>query len=304
MVPVTSTIYMVTILPIKIAILLEWVRIFAPKGSHNMVFWTSHILIWANVCFYLAIIIALNSACSPYEYNWDKLISGICDRVDTTKTNLSASVFNLISDLMILLIPQRTIWKLQMAKRRKYGVSVIFAVGLLGCGAALARLVETVYHATSVDFTYTFSAVQLCSGAELTCGFLVICIPSFPKAFRAVDIGKVKQTLSFWTWGSSQRALRSNSKRNTEGTPAHSRSSPFSKLKPTKNSDVEIESHQLHPVPKLNHKVSKQQSVDSYDNLGNVEQGIVRTTFFEATESYQEHPEPSGDSHKLQQQWR
>jgi len=97
--------------------------------------------------------------------SWNKLIAGSCAHVNTTDTNLSASVFNFISDVLVLLIPQHVIWKLHMDKRKKIGVSVIFMIGLLCYAAALARLVETIRHATNSDFVYTFSSVSLSSAA-------------------------------------------------------------------------------------------------------------------------------------------
>lgn len=42
-----------------------------------------------------------------------------------------ASVINVVSDLMILVIPIAAIWGLHMNKRRKIKLSAVFAVGLL-----------------------------------------------------------------------------------------------------------------------------------------------------------------------------
>lgn len=41
----------------------------------------------------------------------------------------SATVINLVSDLMILIIPMIAIWGLQMAKKKKLRVSAVFAMG-------------------------------------------------------------------------------------------------------------------------------------------------------------------------------
>ncbi|KAG9231664.1 hypothetical protein BJ875DRAFT_516487 [Amylocarpus encephaloides] len=299
----STVIYIVTICSVKIAILLEWLRIFSPNGTRGLVFWTSHFLIWANVFFYLSVLIANNISCTPYEYIWNKLIAGSCARVDTTDTNLSASVFNFISDLLVLLIPQHVIWKLHMSTKKKVGVSVIFMIGVLGCAAALARLVETVRHATNPDFVYTFSAVSLCSAAELTCGFLVICVPSFPKAFQAFDMNKLKQSLSFWTWTSSQNTLRSTSKKSASDNSSRSGSNPFSRLKSSNEQNSSSDTHQLYPMPKALHKDSTDQSMEQFENLGKVEGGIVRTTHFEAGEEVRSAPNTTTAQHEYRQQW-
>jgi hypothetical protein len=292
----------VTILSIKLAILLEWIRIFVPRGTKGFVYWASYALMWANIAFTLSVVVALNVSCTPYEFTWNKLMKGNCDRVNYKDTNLSASVFNFISDVLILLIPQRTIWNLNMQTRKKIGVSVVFAVGVFGCGAGLARVVETVKHAESPDFTYTFSNVVLWSGAEMTCGFLVICVPSFPKAFQAMDVSKLKGSLSFWTWGSSQRQLRSGSKElsGDVSNPA-SHSTKFRPGKANTNQSTVIEAHHLSSVPRLSHKDSSEQPLHPYEDMGKAEQGIIRTTQFETTETYLHSSNTSTDTHEHRQ---
>ncbi|RYP29951.1 hypothetical protein DL767_006484 [Monosporascus sp. MG133] len=292
---ISSQVYIFAIVPIKVAILLEWLRIFVPRGTRNLVFWTSHILIWTNVIFYLSIVVALNVACTPYEYNWNILLQGSCERVDTKDTNLSASVFNFLSDVLILLIPQRTIWKLQMTTNRKIGISIIFAIGLLGCGAALARLVETVLHATSPDFTYTFSAVMLCSGAELTCGFLIICIPCFPQAFGAIEFSKLTKKLSFRT---SLEKLRPSKQSSTENSWSHQ--GRFATSKPV-SKHTDIDEHVLLPVSKSHPEGPGEQQL--YENMGRAERGIIRTTEFEALEDYNSNPTNPNSEYSRQHPW-
>ncbi|KAF4627989.1 hypothetical protein G7Y89_g10161 [Cudoniella acicularis] len=297
---ISSVIYNFTILPVKVAVLLEWLRIFSPTGTRNLVFWASHFLIWANVIFYMSTVIALNVSCTPYEFIWNKLIPGNCKAVDYKLTDLSVSVFNFTSDVLILLIPQHAIWKLQMLSRKKIGVSLVFAIGLFACGAALARLVETVKHQESMDFTYTFTSVQLCSGVEMTCAFLVICVPSFPKAFQAMKESKLK---SFWTSRSSQKHLRSTSGKNSgEGSWPRSHSQKFSKLRPTNGQDSSIDGHQLSSISKLKHNESAEQSLHPYD-IGQAERGIVQTTDFEVTEGSQHSSNALKDPYDHHEQW-
>ena len=50
----------------KAAIFLEWIRIFS-HGSGGFVFWSCHVLMWANIICYAVIFLLLNIACTPYE---------------------------------------------------------------------------------------------------------------------------------------------------------------------------------------------------------------------------------------------
>ncbi|KAI1334901.1 hypothetical protein F5Y15DRAFT_262187 [Xylariaceae sp. FL0016] len=193
---ITSQLYIGVILPLKVAILLEWIRIFVAPGTRGFVFWASHGMIFAVAGFYLALVVAFNVACTPIEANWNILIQGDCSRVDTKYTNLSVSVFNFLSDVIILAIPQRAIWRLNMSMQKKLGVALVFAIGLLACIASVIRLVETVRHAESADFTYTFSGIQLVSASEIALGFLVVSTPYFPKAVRSLNLTSLASKLS------------------------------------------------------------------------------------------------------------
>ncbi|KAI1855544.1 hypothetical protein JX265_004627 [Neoarthrinium moseri] len=293
---ITSQLYIGSILLIKVAILLEWIRIFAPPGNRHFVYWASHIMIWANVVFYVSIFIAFNIACTPYEYNWNVLLKGNCDRVNTHYTNLATSIFNVISDFMILIIPQRAIWKLHMSTKKKLGVSMVFAIGLLACVSALIRLIETVRHALSADYVYTFAGIMCCCAAELTCGFLVVSVPSFPKAFSAINLSKLLSKLSF---RSSSSKLRSSKKSGDASSwPPSSGGYSEVKTKAAKTS-AEGDERQLFPMAKLQNNSSNDYSL--YDSAGHAERGIYQTTHFEATESFD--PNATRSEYRRQEQW-
>jgi hypothetical protein len=205
-----SSISLVIIAVVKVVILLEWIRIFVPKGTRNMVFWTSHALIWVNVVFSAIMIVMVNIACEPYEYSWNKLISGNCNRVNTASSLLTSAVFSLVTDVLIFLIPQRVIWSLNMAKEKKYGVALTFAVGFLGIGAGGARVALAVVRKNSKDFSYNFSGVVLATAAEMTAAFLVICIPAIPKAFNATTFSKIAGSLRSWGSRSNLRSAENS----------------------------------------------------------------------------------------------
>lgn len=81
--------------------------------------------------YYTAATASQNLACTPHRYNWDKLIPGGGDCVDVKRLNLASACINVVSDVAILILPQQIIWRLQMSTKRRFGVSIIFAAGLL-----------------------------------------------------------------------------------------------------------------------------------------------------------------------------
>ncbi|KAI0396104.1 hypothetical protein F5Y17DRAFT_421194 [Xylariaceae sp. FL0594] len=268
---VSSIVYIFSITLLKVAILLEWIRIFVPLGTRNYTYWISHVLIWANTLFGLIMVINLNIACTPYEYSWNKLIPGNCHRVDTGLTNLSVSVFNLVTDILIFLIPQATIWNLHMTRKRKAGVAVLFALGLLGIAASAIRVAETVIRAGSSDFTYNFSSVAIASAGEITAAFLVICIPALPKAFD-IPLTKLRSSLRSWR---SREKLQRSSDQASDGHWSESKGSQ-SQINRQDNS-TGLHSVFVQPGP----------STDNFDKASVVENGgILRTTQFAMNERF------------------
>ncbi|KAI1162623.1 hypothetical protein F5B18DRAFT_368850 [Nemania serpens] len=193
---VATNIYGAAILLIKVMILLEWLRIFVPRGTRNSFFWITTILIIINVLFHLAGFIVTNLACIPFKKIWDRLTPGKC--VDTTPLNVTSASLNLFVDIFILVLPQRTIWKLHMSFREKLGVAVVFAVGLLGCLASLARLIITTPGFRTQDATYLYSTVDVLVVIEMTCGLIIFCTPVIPKTLTGIRAQITTSTPRSW----------------------------------------------------------------------------------------------------------
>ncbi|KAI0138900.1 hypothetical protein F4776DRAFT_662601 [Hypoxylon sp. NC0597] len=180
--------YVIGILFLKVAILLDWMRIFAPLGTRGAFFWTCQGLLWFSVLFYFAVEVASNLACIPFHRMWDKRIPGTC--FDRTSLDLVTGSVNLFTDVFILLFPQRIIWRLQLSIKKKIGVSFLFAVGVAACVSAAFRVAATVEYSKSLDWSYAISKVALWCLAELTCLYLVFCIPTIPRAFNESNLLK------------------------------------------------------------------------------------------------------------------
>lgn len=113
---------------IKLAILLEFLRIFSPRKCHYT-FWIYHILIWLNFLFYVIVSFLTIFPCQPIKKFWKPWIDGRC--LNTAKISIAIACFNSASDLSLLIVPQKVIWNLQMSFKRRIGVSTIFLAGLL-----------------------------------------------------------------------------------------------------------------------------------------------------------------------------
>jgi hypothetical protein len=250
---------------LKVAILLEWMRIFNPTSTRNSFFWTCHTILWINVLFYSASFFAINLACFPREKIWDvTIIEGHC--IDQNNLYLAGTIVNLISDVAILFIPQKVIWTLNMSLHKRIGVSLIFAIGLLCvsilsndtrfmllilkfetscCGIAGARIATTLQSPNEPDAIYNLPKLVFLGTAEMLCALLVFCVPAFPQAINNLGIPKIISQISLLL--SSRKPTQEQSWGNSGGS-WQPKGYPGEQVK----SYQQIDEHSLKPLNKPN----------------------------------------------------
>lgn len=88
----------------------------------------AYVTLWA-----LAVIPLTIFQCTPIHAFWNKtrLPPGTWTCTDSFAAPFTASVLNVIGDLIVLLLPVLALYNLKMSSRRKLAVAAIFLVGLL-----------------------------------------------------------------------------------------------------------------------------------------------------------------------------
>jgi hypothetical protein len=116
---------------VKMSIILQYLRMFAPhRAVSPLVYYGSWFLIATCTTFYAATTILTIFACTPREKIWNKLyIGGHC--MNYRAIIVSTAIFNIISDVAILLLPVTSVWKLQIPAKRKVAIIMLFGTGLL-----------------------------------------------------------------------------------------------------------------------------------------------------------------------------
>ncbi|KAL9612364.1 MAG: hypothetical protein Q9167_003051 [Letrouitia subvulpina] len=131
----------------KAAILLLFLRIFVPPPlPKNLIYYSIWAIFYFNLLYSVALVLAVCLQCVG-----KKPFGSTC--VNTYLLLVTASVINVVSDITIFLIPIAAIWGLHLPRAKKWGLSVVFAVGALT--------------------------------AEQAAGILVGCLPVLPAFFRA-----------------------------------------------------------------------------------------------------------------------
>ncbi|KAI1134845.1 hypothetical protein F5Y05DRAFT_192585 [Hypoxylon sp. FL0543] len=134
------------------------------------------IILWALVAILSAFLI-----CQPFAFNWDKLIAGgSCGSAMVSW--MVTGVLNLISDLVILIMPMPYLLRLELAWPKRLLLTASFGIGILTCVVSIVRI-ETM---ATIDFnditgtiphTVLFSALEPCIAVTLAC--IIILRPLF-----------------------------------------------------------------------------------------------------------------------------
>ncbi|KAI9656267.1 MAG: hypothetical protein M1821_004930 [Bathelium mastoideum] len=116
---------------------------------------------------------------------WDPLITeGHC--INVLVGAVVSAFVNSITDIVILILPQITIWRLQMPKKKKIQISLIFLVGVIACISAIIRVPFTIQLAASEDITWYTWKEGIWTYPEIASGIVAACLPSSAKFFQSL----------------------------------------------------------------------------------------------------------------------
>lgn len=92
--------------------------------------YTIYLIAFIIAGYSTALTLALIFACSPIQKSWDASVTqGSC--INIPAVYLATAITNTVSDLILILIPVRVVWRLHLPIIPKLGVMVIFGIGCL-----------------------------------------------------------------------------------------------------------------------------------------------------------------------------
>ncbi|KAJ8065225.1 hypothetical protein OCU04_005930 [Sclerotinia nivalis] len=112
----------------KASVILQLMQIFTANAK-NFVYWSFITLLGLNGAFYFSIFVAFILACVPRAKITDPSLPGTC--ISINGSILATSVFNIVSDLSILILPLVVVWSLRIPLKRKLTVGAGFGTGVL-----------------------------------------------------------------------------------------------------------------------------------------------------------------------------
>ena len=207
----------------KLSITLQVLRIFG--GLHRgTVFWICHITIWFNLLFQTAMMFVAIFHCQPQQKYWMPWIPGEC--MSPNAPLLISAIISTFTDLILFIVPIACVWRLQMSKRQKWGVSAVFATAFFAVICSIMRIVSTVtfIHAGMNDATWGFTDLALWTFGEVGGGIVSSCMAVLPQFFRHI----YPKLRPFWDRASTGRTIKGSSRDNARSPAPRGFMSAFS----------------------------------------------------------------------------
>ncbi|KAF5619825.1 integral membrane protein PTH11 [Fusarium tjaetaba] len=134
--------------------------------------WSVYSVFFLVAGYNLAILLVVLFRCTPFKKSWDlTILEGSC--VDRGAVYVCTAALGILSDLILLIMPLPMILQLQMPRRQKVGLVVLFVIGSATLVTSVVRLVLLVPIVDANDYTWVFSSAVVWIFVEAN--LLIIC---------------------------------------------------------------------------------------------------------------------------------
>ncbi|KLJ11747.1 hypothetical protein EMPG_13098 [Blastomyces silverae] len=151
----------------KASISLQYHRIF--PGSRIRI--ACYVTLAFLTLYGLWVVIGSFLTCIPVKRFWDVTVEGSCMSRDALW--LSTAIVHIVTDIILLAMPMPILIKLNLPKRQRIGLVLVFALGGFVCITSGLRLESVHQVATSADMIRSNAAASSWSAVE--CNVAIIC---------------------------------------------------------------------------------------------------------------------------------
>ncbi|KAF2676300.1 hypothetical protein K458DRAFT_397033 [Lentithecium fluviatile CBS 122367] len=176
---ICQVLYACAIASTKIAIIASYLRFIQDRNFRLAMYATSFVIVglWFTGVFVTIF------QCNPVAGAWDFTIAGrkCINYVDYL---YASSAINVATDIILCVLPCPYLWKLNMPKKQRVILCLLFAGGV---GACIAAIVRIAYLHTLRSMDVTFQCVPCLNLSVIECSLGIICVsipPLRPLAAR------------------------------------------------------------------------------------------------------------------------
>ncbi|KAI1464151.1 uncharacterized protein F4812DRAFT_213812 [Daldinia caldariorum] len=175
---IATWVYLILATCIKLTFLFLYRRIFSPQ-TITKYFINGGIVFVA--CLNTGLLFSTIFMCSPVARSWNSALDGQC--INPKVLPYFSGVTSFLTDIYILILPIPLLWRLNMGRKRRFRLALIFGTGLFVCVASIVRLCMTPILSSSFDATWNISNITVWGTLEVNIGIICACAMLFPAFF-------------------------------------------------------------------------------------------------------------------------
>ncbi|OJJ07854.1 hypothetical protein ASPVEDRAFT_47054 [Aspergillus versicolor CBS 583.65] len=211
--------YITAVAIIKFSVLLMYNRIFPVRS----ILVGSYILGGITLAWLISVDLVAIFQCTPIKKAWLPQTPGTC--IDLKVALIANGIPNFVTDILILTLPGRSIWKLQASVWQRVSIIGVFLSGslydshavILNLASGGSVVFASIYRFSLIfqvdmdDIPWTIADAQTWCVVETSAGIISACLPTVVPLIKLLAKGVVTTA----TTGLSNTNSRSRSKSNT-----------------------------------------------------------------------------------------
>lgn len=219
---IAQTPYKIVVALNKVSLVLLYMRIFISRSFKI----SAHIVLAVVISYGIAGVAATIFQCIPIAGSWDKSVDATC--INSDMFWVANAILNILTDVMVLALPIPSIFGLQLKRRERFMLCLIFLLGGL-CVQLIIEIhrltasnsvtITSILRVTAVsdslrnraDLTWNFITRGIWTLIEANAGIIGASLPIFkqPLALMFPRLFKTKSTISNSRYGNGSHPGRS-----------------------------------------------------------------------------------------------
>ncbi len=163
--------YYITVSLTKISILFLYLKLI-PQKSYRIVNWI--MMAFVGLTGFTCVLAGIFQ-CNPIHKAWDTAVDGTC--FNQVALYLSNAGLNIFQDLIIYFLPVRRLWQIQLPRKQRIALIIVFVIGAFVCITGILRLQSLTMASVSLDPTCKLLSMVHSTGSTdppltPTCGYI------------------------------------------------------------------------------------------------------------------------------------